>query len=185
MNLWELPLQPTQQKPRVYIDQNILDWVGKGRIDFIGAFIKDKAQLIYSSETLEEIARAQRKRHCEFLATLEELGAIYFEQVLTKDHQVKNEATPTQLTPQDALSYHLNQESVDCRLSNGLGQFLFKLMGGRKGESFNPILDTINESFDELISQMKAPPEGPGGSVLTFHTLLIRGANSAPNYFTI
>ncbi len=149
------PLHSIQQKPLVYIDQNILDWISKGRIDFIRTFIKEKAQLIYSLETLNEIARAQTKRHNEFLSTLKELEAIFYELQLTEDNQYANEANPTQLTPQEALSNHLNTESDDCGASDGLGQFLFKLLGGRKGESFNPILDALNESFDRLTIQMK------------------------------
>lgn len=81
-----------QGKSLAYLDQNILDvFVKFGMIDF-AHMLKEKFQVVYSDETLNEIKRSGEYAN-KFLDVLNDLNALHLKQMMTDSFEPTDKAT--------------------------------------------------------------------------------------------
>jgi len=156
-----------QEKPTAYLDQNILDLFTKYGLGDFGQNLLDNYQIVYSDETLKEIRRSKGFED-KFLKVLKELNASHLKLVVEQPNFViTGTATITNRDPFESYEEYCQNVSEYQNIEHAMQQSLFKLSGGRKGESiadihneqitaFTELMDSILENSSELSDEIQS-----------------------------
>lgn len=148
----------TENPALAYLDQNVWDFLVKGRLDSIDHMLRDRGQyqVIYSHVTLEEISRikAPEKRK-PFLDYLERLDAYYLEVESGETGYLRNHR-PTylynELFPEPSGD---EMDNVTEAAIHSMEQLLFKMTGGRQGVDLDSVLGEGKDSFEALLVMLR------------------------------
>ena len=141
------------QRAKVYLDQNVLDFLIKGKLNWVAEQLKSTIdggyQVVYSPATVSEIARIDNEQYRgRFFKCLAELDAMYF--WVDQDSCAHFEKKDPEKV---CLENQLN--TIDYfEVENAIEQLLYKFMGGRKGENFAVVLSDQREATGKLIDQL-------------------------------
>lgn len=139
---------PTTVKPTtIYIDQNVLDSLTKGKLQSVrNRLLREDIQVVYSSCNLEEIHRTTKEGlRKEFLDCLNSLDAVYF---WTDD---EDQAHATKQTVYESYSDHIKNEQTFGNPEEIVQNVLFKMFGGFESESFREVFDSSEVGFEGLL----------------------------------
>lgn len=139
-------------KPTAYLDHNIIDIFVKNRNFPFASELREKYQVVYSSETLKEI---KRTGDCgsQFLEVLESLEAMHLQILITDSYKVTDKAILKKSNPFDEFeNYCKNIEPVYEAMEKATSQSLLKFYGGRVGCDFDDINREQLDSFSNLMS---------------------------------
>ncbi len=144
-------MDPASNKPLVYLDHNILDWFVKGWLPDILIDLRDSAQVVYSAENLQEIARSPEYAPAH-LKVLSELRALYMEIVLDEKWKITDKVKWFQIEPRAA--YEAQLENKKKSLLPEIDPLYFKLMGGLQGTAFDEIIDEKKDTINSLLKNI-------------------------------
>ncbi len=139
------------EKPIVYLDHNILDWFVKGWQPDILTDLRDSAQVVYSAENLQEIARSPEYAS-DYLKVLSELHALYMEIVLDENWKITDRVRWYQTEPR--LAYETQLENKRQSSIPEIDPLYLKLMGGFQGTTFDEVIDKEKDTIDNLLKNI-------------------------------
>jgi len=141
-------MQKNENIIRFYLDQNVIDYLIKGNLNFIKKIINQvpNSEIVYSYVTLREFSRIdhdiQRKSYLDFLKNsnakyfwIDNDGYAYFEEV----------------DPNEKYNELESENPVYKNLEDSMLGMMHKLFGGKKNVDFNEIAESQKVSFNELI----------------------------------
>lgn len=142
-------------KPAVYLDQNVLDQFVEYGIGNFGQQLLENFQVVYSDETLTEIKRSVGYEQ-KFLQTLKDLGSFHLKIVLEQPGFLETgRAIIIDRDVFGAFEEYCSSDGEHGNFEKGLSQLLFKLSGGRAGDSISDIHVEQLEAFSQLINEMR------------------------------
>ena len=142
-------------KPTAYLDQNVLDMFAKKTATSLSKQLRIKFQVVYSDETLKEIHRSG-DRVDVFLNVLKDLNAAHLKLVFEQPGFIETgTAELIYCEPEDAYNSYLLQGKELPNMEKGLEQFLFKMFGGRQGDTISEVLDEQSRDFSELLDSIE------------------------------
>lgn len=157
-------MEPTPKykgKPTVYLDHNILDMFTKHGIGSFGRVLINDYQVVYSDETLKEIKRSTGYEN-KFLEVLKNLNAHYLKLVVEPPQYTSTDtATISKYDPYVVYAEYCQSNENEEGLEHAMQQWLFKISGGRTGETiadihdeqkaaYSTLMDSILDDIDEL-----------------------------------
>jgi hypothetical protein len=133
---------------RFYLDQNIIDYLIKGKLDILGKSIRgvQNSEIIYSYVTLAEFSKinddSQRKLYLDFL---KDNNAKYF---WIDNNEL---AHFEDVNPYEQYNLNQTENPIYNNLQSSMLGMLHKLLGGKKDMSFDEIGETQKQSFGNLM----------------------------------
>jgi hypothetical protein len=142
-------MESNQGIVRFYLDQNIIDYLIKGKLEILDKTIKKipQSEIVYSSITLREFSRIEDSVNRKpFLDFLKDNNAKY----LWIDN---NELAHFEdIDPFEQYNKVIQLENPIFRnIESSMQGMMHKLLGGEKDTSFNEIADSQKQSFGDLI----------------------------------
>jgi hypothetical protein len=141
------------QELKIYLDQNVLDLIVKGRAPDLFEYLKlaDGYRVVYSLPTLQELERIlDHEKRSKFLDLLNSLNAAYYwvdeseiaHFSLGNSHQIFEE--------------HIESNKDIKSIIESLKTFSHKLYGGQKDVPMNSVIEENKRSFESLLDKLKA-----------------------------
>jgi hypothetical protein len=147
-------IPPYEGKPTIYLDQNILDFFTKEGLGDIGQILINNYQVVYSDETLKEIRRSKGFEN-SFLNVLKELKAHYLKLIVEQpSFTITDKATISNLDPYEVYTEYCVNADDAIKMEHAMQQWMFKLSGGRKGDSFADINNEQISAFSDLMESI-------------------------------
>ena len=138
----------------VYLDQNVLDSVIKGKEDGMLSLIHSQGLVaVYSKETLIEIHRSNRPN--DFLTILQEIPSLYLEVELDESFKQIDKCKFINTNPFDVYDDLVQNLDDTDDAGESLSIFLQKLYGGAKEQSFEDIFDKFGSEITKAFEYMK------------------------------
>jgi hypothetical protein len=134
---------------KIYLDQNVIDYLIKGKLEILDNEIKKipQSEIVYSSITLQEFSRIidieDRKPYLDFLKIKK-----------AKYLWIDNNESPhfEDIDPFEKYNQVIQLENPIIKdIEISMQGMLHKLVGGEKDTSFNEIADSQKQSFSNLI----------------------------------
>ena len=139
-------------RPLVYLDQNVIDKLSKGKAQWLVELFSEKYRAVYSDVTLEEISRAEEGREGSakrFLKALDLVNAYYISPAFDANMSPQDGLIVRDIPPVDAFEeYRANSKFKGILEANTLVSR--KLVGGKIGLSTDEIFKELSEQFQEL-----------------------------------
>jgi len=140
----------TRKVPRIYLDQNALSMIVKGDLGGLKtSFMTGVYQLIYSDETLNETLRCSASEFQE--KALDALAEMKGLRLHVNDDE---SATGTNTSPHQLFEEAKNRDVHADQNINAMQQFIFKIFGGRQGDSFSDVLEEQKQAFKGLMDNL-------------------------------
>ena len=138
------------QQSHIYLDQNVLDFLAKGRLHAVkDRLIREDVQLVYSSCNLEEIHRTTNEElRDSFLDCLDSFSAVHF---WTDDN---DQVHLSELTARESYLAHVQSEQAFGNPEEIIQGLLFKMFGGHSDDSFRTVFGTSEAGFDDLLESV-------------------------------
>jgi hypothetical protein len=140
-----------QNKVRFYLDQNVIDYLIKGKLSIVEEIINKthNSEIIYSSVTLKEYARiddeSQRKLYIDYLKRVK---AKYF-WVDNNELAHFEDVDPSEKMDENQSFEKVFHENEDAMLG-----IMHKYLGGKKDVSFEELAIFQKNSFRHLMEQI-------------------------------
>lgn len=135
-----------KQIPRIYLEQNILSEIAKGKFrGFADKIQSGDMQLIYSYIHIAETARCSNlELRSKVTQALADMNGGYIHD--SKLHFDKS--------PQLRLDEHLANPEVYKRVSGSVNQLAHKFFGGQQGKNFRSLIEDQHKTLAELMQHM-------------------------------
>ncbi|RUO37765.1 hypothetical protein CWE13_07415 [Aliidiomarina shirensis] len=136
-------------RPLIYLDQNVIDDLRKGKLSFEPSVFSKNYRAVYSDETLREISRAEEGggNATGYLDVLEMLEAYHLKLQLNAQFAPTGSAIIQYHTPSEAYNSFTQQRDLDYLIEANL-LISQKIMGGLPGLSVDDIAERMLEAFE-------------------------------------
>ena len=130
----------------VYLDQNILSEMTKGRLrGLLDMFRSGDMQLIYSYVHIAETARcSDQEFQSKVTQTVADMNGAYI-------HEGK---LHFDISPQLRLNEYLANPEVLNQVYSSIAQLAHKFFGGQQGKNFQSLINSQQEAFADLMREM-------------------------------
>lgn len=141
--------------PKLYLDQNIIDYLIKGNLKFNEEM--NHFQIVYSMITLKEFARiADESKRNLYLDFFKNNNAQYFWVDNNEYAHFEN------ICPYVVYNKVITENLPFVGIEKSMQNMMHKFIGGKKDYSYEDIIDEQKNSFNELINFLKKEIESLG-----------------------
>ena len=136
---------------RIYLDQNVIDYLIKGNLSFIDDILhkSDSSVVIYSYVTLREFARIKEDSQREhYLNYLKELEAEYF---WVDNNEI---AHFRYVDPFLQFNESISENKIYNEIESSMYKMMHKLLGGKKDWSLDELAQSQKKSFNHLMEYL-------------------------------
>ncbi len=144
-------------KPLMYLDQNVIDWFRKMPLSTEEEFLLERYKIVYSDETLREIARAEGGGGAAdtYLDVLERLQAYHLCLLFDEFFEPTGEALVREASPKHVYAELTNHNDFN-EIIEANTLITRKFMGGLSELTADEVIAKMRSAFLNLLKQSKA-----------------------------